>query len=224
MANMKFSTKQLMINKANAQMIVMIAVSSVIIVFSLVATKALLSQRGYQSRVITQKEKALKQLKSNVTSVKMLSTSYTTFENSNYNVLGGLATGAGDLDGDNAKIILDALPSKYDFPALATSLEKLLTSPSYTIDSIVGIDDEVNQQSNLATSTPKPVDMPFEIDVTGDYKAIQNLIVTLDKSIRPFQIQSINFSGKDAELKAEIIAKTFYQPEKSLTIKTQVIK
>lgn len=224
MAKVKFSTKQLMINKANAQMIIMIAVASVIVVFSLVASKALLSQRTYQSHVITRKEKALKQLKSNVDAVRRLVNSYSDFENSTENAIGGNPVGVGDRDGDNAKIVLDALPSQYDFPALATSLEKLLTSPNYKIESIVGIDDELNQQKNPETPTPVPVDMPFEISVTGTYAAIQELVATLQKSIRPFQLQAIKLTGKDSELKAEITAKTFYQPEKSLTIKTEEIK
>jgi hypothetical protein len=53
---------------------------------------------------------------------------------------------------------------------------------------------------------------------------MQGLISTLDRSIRPFQIQTIEFTGADNGLHAVISAKTFYQPEKSLTITTKEIK
>jgi hypothetical protein len=229
MASIKFSTKQLMINKANAQMLIMIAVASVVVVFSLVASRALLSQRGYQASVIAKKETALKQLKVNVEASKKLVNSYTEFEARVKNVIGGDTLGNGERDGDNAKLVLDALPSQYDFPALGASLEKLLTSPTnksdpVIIESISGKDDEINQQNTASSPTPAPVDMPFEITVRGSYTAIQTLVTTLSQSIRPFQIQSIEFSGNDKDLKAKIAAKTFYQPEKSLKIKTQDIK
>lgn len=226
MAKMKFSTKQLMINKANAQMVIMIGAASALVVFSLIASKSLLSQRTYQSRIITKKEKALKQLKSNVDAVKTLVSAYNQFENANENVIGGNPKGSGDRDGDNAKIVLDALPSQYDFPALATSLEKLVTAykiQSLKIESITGTDDELNQQKSPDTATPAPVDMPFSLSVSGTYAAIQSFVSTLERSIRPIQVLGITYSGKDADLKAEISAKTFYQPEKSLTIKTEEI-
>ena len=224
MAKMKFSTKQLMINKTNAQMIVIIATASVIVVFSLVSSKALLTKRAYQSRVITKKEAALTQLKINVDEVKKLVSSYNVFEGSTENIIGGSATGTGDRDGDNAKIILDSLPSRYDFPALATSLEKLVSTPNYKINAIAGIDDEINQVKTSSTPTLQPVVMPFELDVTGTYASVRDLINTLDRSIRPFQISKLELSGKDSELKVQITANTFYQPEKSLVIKTEEVK
>ena len=137
--------------------------------------------------------------------------------------MGGGSTGPGSKDGDTAKLFLDALQSQYDFPALATSLEKILTAKNYKINSITGTDDEVNQQ-NTAQPKPQPVDMPFQISISGNYVSMQDLISTLEKSIRPFQLQSIEFSGNDSDIRALIAAKTFYQPEKSLTITTKVIK
>jgi hypothetical protein len=221
---MKFSGKQLMINKANARMITVIIIASIVVVFSMVASRALLSQRSYQARVITQKEKAVKQLKTNVDAVQKLAGAYTTFVNQPVNAIGGSLNGVGNRDGDNAKIILDALPSQYDFPALATSLEKVLTSPTNKIEAITGIDDELNQQAANSSPNPLPVNMPFEIKVDSTYVSIQGLITTLQQSIRPFQVLTMQLSGADAALKLDMTARTYYQPSKSLTIKTTVIK
>jgi hypothetical protein len=151
MASLNFSTKRLQINKASATMVLPLTIASFITVFSLVATRALLSQRSYQSRVISEKEKAKKQLKENIVEVEKLRAQYKGFADAPTNVLGGDPRGAGEKDGDNARIVLDALPSKYDFPALATSLEKLLTNGGYKIESIAGSDDELNQQTNAFT-------------------------------------------------------------------------
>lgn len=224
MAKIRFSSKQLMINRANTQIVAMIAGATVLVIFSLVASRALLSQRGYQGRVIAEKEKAVRQLRANVGAVGNLVTAYNQFQSAPENVLDGNPKGTGERDGDNARIVLDALPSQYDFPALATSLEKLLTSPNYTIGSITGTDDELNQQGDNDDPDPKPIDMPFEIAVSGTYGAIQNLVGTLDRSIRPFQLETIELAGTDSKMDVTITAKTFYQPEKSLELRTKDIK
>lgn len=220
MAKPLISTKRLLIDKTNRRIVIFVAIASFITVFSLVASRALLSQRGYQARVTAKKEKAVKQLKDNVDAVSTLKTSYTTFVGSSENVLGGNPSGQGDKDGDNAKIILDALPSKYDFPALAASLEKVLTSStqSLKIIGISGTDQEVAESSNTSSSAPVPVPMPFQVSVGGNYAAMQILITTLEKSIRPIQIQRLSFTGSDDKLVLSITAQSFYQPAKTLSI------
>lgn len=223
-SKIQLSTKRLLIDKANSTMVMVMAIASFVTVFGLIASKALMSQRAYLSRVTSEKEKAVKQLKTNISAVSDLQNSYKAFVSTSENVLGGNPKGSGDKDGDNAKIVLDALPSKYDFPALATSLEKLLTTQTYKIDSITGTDDEINQQANASSPSPKPVDMPFQVTVSGTYSALQGLVTTLEKSIRPIQIQFIDFSGSDSSMQLSINAKTFYQPEKALSITTKVVK
>lgn len=217
------STKRIQIDKTNQNMIILIAVASFVTVFCLVASRALISQQRYQSRVIKEKGVAVKQLKDNIAAADSLKKSYSDFVSQPENVLRGNPSGSGEKDGDNGKIVLDALPSKYDFPALTTSLEKILSDKSYKIESITGADDELNQQ-NSAGPAPTPVEMPFEISVSGQYASMKSLVDTLDRSIRPFQIQTIEFSGSGSGIHATINAKTFYQPEKSLTITTKEIK
>ena len=204
-------------------MIFVVGAASFVVVFSLVASKTLLGQRSYQKRVINQKNIAVKQLQENISTTRDLVNSYKNFNNTPENVLGGNPKGSGEKDGDNAKIILDALPSKYDFPALATSLEKILTKQNYKIESIVGTDDEINQQ-DTSSPNPQPVEIPFQITVSASYSSMKNLMRTLQNSIRPIQIQTIEFSGQDNDLRVTINAKTFYQPGKNLNITTKDVK
>lgn len=223
MANKILSTKRLQIDKANASMVVFLAVAAFVAVFSLIASKALLSQRSYQSRVITEKKKALTQLKANNQAAGQLVNSYKTFISAPENIIGGLPTGSGDRDGDNAKIVLDALPSKYDFPALATSVEKILTARNYKIQSITGIDDELNQ-SKASEAAIQPVEIPFEASITGNFDAAQGLLDVFQLSIRPIQIVKIEFSGADTTLNVSVTAKTYYQPQKTVKITLKEVK
>jgi hypothetical protein len=222
MAQLNASVKHLQIDKANVTMVTIIAVACFLTVFYLVASRAIWQQMSYQSKVISQKTTARNTLVSNLKARDQLVSQYNAFENTTTNVIGGSPTGTGDKDGDNAKIILDALPSKYDFPAVATSLEKLLTSNSLTIDSISGSDDEIAQSGSTAT-TPQPVPMPFQMSFSGNTDQTSALFAALQNSIRPIQVQTVTISGSDAKVTTTLTAQTYYQPEKNLNIKSEVV-
>jgi hypothetical protein len=203
-------------------MVAVVAVACFLTIFSLVASHALLTQLSYQSKVIKKKTTARDTLQANLKARDQLVQFYSAFDNTTTNVLGGSATGTGQNDGDNAKIILDALPSKYDFPAVATSLEKLLSSNSLSINSIAGSDDEV-AQSGSTSSAPQPVPMPFQISFSGNTDQTAALFATLQNSIRPIQVQTLTIAGSDASITTSITAQTYYQPEKNLNIKSEVV-
>ena len=211
MAKLQLSFKRLAIDKATKTILGSLVISAAVAVFALVASRALFIQLRYQNRVIGAKKIALKQIKSNVTAVNTLLAAYKAFEDSPESIIG--------TPDKNSKIVLDALPSKYDFPALTASLEKVLTG--YKIGSIAGSDDEVAQQG-AASSTV--VEIPFQIGVTGTSASIQKLLEDFDRSIRPLHILLVEFFGSDDKMSLELKAKTYYQSEKTLEIKTEEVK
>lgn len=224
MAQQITPSKRVQINKSQATMITIVAVAAFIIVFSLVSAKALLQQRSYQAKVIAKQETARDQLNANKEAVDQLVIAYKDFTSTPENVIGGNPAGSGDRDGDNAKIVLDALPSKYDFPAVASSLEKIFNEKNFTIESITGTDDEAAQSANQATTTPQPIEIPFDFKVTSSYTSVLDLINVFERSIRPFEVQNLVLSGSSGEMKVEMKAKTYYQPVKSLDIKKETVK
>lgn len=225
MAKAEISTKRLAISKANAQMVAIVAAASFVTVFCLIASKAVLGQNQYQSRLTSAKEKAHRQLVANLKNFDGLKVSYKQFDAKDPNVLGGSRTGTGDNDGSNSKLVLDALPSTYDFPALTSSLEKILKDNSLSVSSISGTDDQVAQQGNSSSPTPTPVEMPFSFSVThADYGAVARLITSLEHSIRPIQVDTILISGGTNNMTVTINAHTYFQPGKSVDIKEQVQK
>lgn len=218
------ASKRGQIDKANSKVVTWAAVAAFVVIFCAVAGKELISQATYQNRIINAKKDAVKQLKEDISSAESLKASYTEFDGADKNVLGGQAKGNGPLDGSNTKIVLDALPSNYDFPALATSLEKLIVANNLTIVGISGTDDEVTQAQNQTSASPTPVAIPFQVTVSGDYSKIQSLMSTFYSSIRPIQIQSLTLSGDQSALTMNVTAQTYYQPAKSLKITTKVVK
>lgn len=224
MARTQLSLKQLAINKDNATILIIVGLASFIVVFSLVASQALLKQSSYQGKVINKKQKALKQLKTNQAEVDKLKNSYQTFASGDTNILGGSTKGTGGGDGENPSLILDALPSKYDFPGLATSLEKVFKS--YKLESITGTDDEVTQSAQQTVGKPVPVEIPFSISVSGSGQSSKQMLQIFERSIRPIQINKLTFSVKPQsdELNVKAEAKTYFQPHQKLEIKTEKVK
>ncbi|HEY4161092.1 MAG TPA: hypothetical protein VGM08_03460 [Candidatus Saccharimonadales bacterium] len=225
MADAAPSIKRLMIDKANARIVAYVSVAAFILVFSLVATKTLVSQAAYQNRIIGAKRKAVTQLHNDITATTALKSSYDAFTSQPQNAIGGNPDGTGPQDGDNAKIVLDALPSSYDFPGLTTSLDNLLSAQQgVAINSISGTDDEVAQSANESSSSPQPEPMPFSVSVSGNYASMQNVIGVFERSIRPIQLQTLQITGSNNALIMNVTAQTYYQPAKSLNINEKTVR
>lgn len=224
MAKISLSAKRSQIDKANATMIMFVAIAAFIFAFTLVSSRALLNQRSYQSRVIKEKEIALKQLKVNNVESEILISTYKSWVAEQINIIGGSSVGKGERDGDNAVVILDALPSKYDFPAFATSLDKLVTNPNYKDATATGTDDELTQNSSKATPETKPIKIPFSIGLTANFQSTQEFLDSLNKSIRPMSIMSLQIGGSDSELTISITGISYYQPQKTISITTKEVK
>lgn len=220
----KGSVKHQLIDKNNSRLLVTVSIAVFVLIFSIVASKQLISQAAYQNRVITKKRKADDQLKKDIEVVKKLHVSYAAFVDTSQNVLGGNVGATGEKDGDNAKIILDALPSKYDFPALTTSLETLVNGQGAQFTSLSGTDDEVAQAPNQSSSDPTPIPMPFQLSATGDYGRVQGVINAFEKSIRPIKVGILDVSGNQDKLTVNVTGESYYQPAKSLNTRTEVVK
>jgi hypothetical protein len=217
------SIKRNLIAKSNSTIVAITSGACFIVVFCIVASAALLNQLSYQNRVISADNSALSQLKSDLKATKSLVSAYNTFVSTPTNVIGGNPSGSGPQDGNNAKIILDSLPSTYDYPALATSLENILASQGVQIQSISGTDQATTEPSQ-SSSSPAPQPMPFQIIVVGNYSAIQNVVNAFERSARPFQIQTMELSGDQNQLTLNLAAQTYWQPAKNLNITAKVVQ
>ena len=219
------NTKRGAISKANTQMFAAIIIAAFVSVFCLFAAKAVWSQNSYQARITDAKTDARNQLKKNIENYEQLAKSYQAFNAATTNVLGGTPGGNGDKDGTNAKVILDALPPGYDFPALTSSIEKIVTDNGLKLDSISGTDDQIAQQKNQSASSPKTVTIPFEFSVAGaNYTGVQKLISSLQLSIRPMVIDTLEISGGANNMTVKVQAHTYFQPAKDVSITKKVIK
>lgn len=216
-----------------------IAAAVFVVVFCLFVSKSLLDQSAYNSKIIGKKDEALKTLQSSRQEAETLRESYVSFATEPINVLGGSPTGTGPKDGDNAKLVLDSLPYELDFPALSSSIEKILTEGNYTIQAIGG--DDKSSIGSEAVDLPapgseadsgavapvpvntEPVEVEFPFAVSTSIEGTMNLLRTLELSIRPFNITSLNLEGKGNNLDVRINMKTYYKPKVGLQVITETV-
>ncbi len=212
------STKRAQVDKDKTTMFIILSIAAIVTIGSLVIAKGFYSQGSYFRKVAVKKETAVKQLKANQAAVQTLTEAYETFTDQSPNLLGGVPDSVDERGGTNADLVLDALPSKYDFPALASSIERLLNG--YNIQGISGVDDSLTQQAFAASG---PVEIPFTVDVRSSYDGFKQLIGSFNRSIRPFHLNRLELSGSSTELQVSIQAKSFYQPEMGLKITKETV-
>jgi len=217
------SLKKLALSKANVQIIAVSAAAAFITVFCLVTANYLLGIRSYQSKIISADNIAYSQLKTDVIAKNTLDSSYQAFVRQSPNVLGTNNVNTPGYTYNNATIILDALPSRYDFPAVVTSIDKMLQNGNFNVTSIGGTDVSAST-SNTPESNPQPVSIPFSFTINqATYQSLQSLFSILQSSIRPMVVDSVNLSGQDSNLSINVSAHTYFQPAKLFSIGTETI-
>jgi len=217
------ASQQSKIKQAKSATLLIIGGACVVIVFCLVASKTLISEASHQRRVISGKHAAVTQLKADIDAINTLSSQYKAFNSTATNIIGGTASGTGSSDGSNPQIVLDALPSQYDFPGLTASVEKLLSNRSIKLNSITGVDAEAANSSQVMPN-PVPVVMNFSFSATSSFSGIKQLFKDFQLSIRPFHVVNIQLSGTDSQMTASASINTYYQPAKSLSITSQGVQ
>jgi hypothetical protein len=252
----KTSVKHMQISKANNLMFIVVAAASVLVVFSLASTKTLMSVSSYQHRALKAKKLAADKLQKNVKEAEALKKQYDTFEDQNPNIIGGVGgldvaeaiakqgEQAGTLqvngktisltgqDGDNAKIVLDALPSSYDFPALISSIEKIANLDHLPLQGVGGTDQSdaaanpaaptssssTSSRAVASAASSQSIPIPFSIGAQTDYSTIQALVKDLERSIRPVDITTFALNGNGGQMNVSMQASTSYQLPISLNI------
>ena len=205
--NKTIDTKRDKISRANSMVFVSVAVSAVVVMFCLISIRFLWQKKSYNDRVIGAKTNARKQIEDNISNLDQLTAQFPELQNRASN---------------NSKTILHALPPNYDYAALVTSMEYLAKQAGVKLSSGIGQDESAAAVKEQNTYTPQEI--ALTLNVSGNYENIVRYISSLERSIRPVLVTTVDFNGTSSDLKASITAKTFYQPVRSLEVSKEVIK
>ena len=211
--NLKFSSKHVQVDQSYARIVVAISFAAAIAIFSLVAAGTLVNKIQYQNKVIGLRSEAADKLKSNVEAMGTLVAAYEAFDSPTESAMG--------TPEKNSKLALDALPSKYDFPALTTSLYYLMLESGNTVKLIGGTDEELLAEQSSTAPTAK--EMAFSFSAAGSYDSTKALLLDLERSIRPFKLKTIEIVGNEGGITINVGGITYYQPQKKLEIKEEVV-
>lgn len=209
------------------RLMTIVGTAAIISVFCLASTKVLLSQATYKRHIIGARRDAVKALNDDLAKSDALKAQYQIFEGTNpKNIIGGrniTDQAAIPPDGNNSRIVLDALPSSYDFPALISSLSKIMNNNGIGNPSIGGTDqsDTVNSTSS---PIPSPVPITLSVSGSGSYSQIQSVIKDLERSIRPFDLTNLHIQGSESSMTFGANLNTYFQPAKTLKISDKAVQ
>ncbi len=204
------SVKKNQIEKFTRTIVIFASVSLFILIFGISSINSLIARYNYQQKTIDLQKQALNNLIEDNASVNSLTKSYKKFISPKINIINGQSNQPNSHNGgNNAKIILDALPSSYDFTQFITTLQNLLTSQGVVVNSISGTD--ASPSSNYSIGSGVNV-IPFQFSVSAPYPIIQKLITTLKESTTPIDIINVNITGSQNNLTLNATGQTYYQP------------
>ena len=218
--------KRQQIANANKQMLIWVALAAVVISVCAVLALNFVQRIIYQAKVNGKIGDTAKVLSSNVAVIDNLMAEVNKL-NTNKNLnLPNLRTA----DSTAFQVVLDALPTEDDRTALGASLQLKVLAPSgVSIDQLAvtgtGGGAPVATDQTTASTGNKPTAQPitFNIVISGDYNVIQQTIRDIERTIRPFVINSINLQGTDTRLQATIAATTFYVPKVNYTLGSEEV-
>jgi Tfp pilus assembly protein PilO len=202
----KSNTKRAHIEQSNHIVFIAVTVAAVVVVIALVVLNFLWKQEVYNRHILAAKNKTATTLQQNISNVKNLE---------------GTLSSLNVSDVDQQKI-LDALPASYDYPALASEFDNLANYSGVSLQGSIGQDQSAS--AIAPSSNPSPVPIALTLNVNGSYKSVQDFIKNLELSTRPVVIQSVQLTGTNNNLQAQITANTYYQPTKTLELGKETVK
>jgi len=220
--------KRTQIAQASRMMFIWVAIVSVIVGFAIVATIFLTQKLLFNEKILTQKEKTVATLNANNKVVSELEAQVRALD-SNQALIGNKASP----DDQAVQVILDALPSDANSPALGASLQQKLlaniaglTVESLQVDPVAGIETATGSASSTTSSTVNSTEnqITFRLSVSGDETALKQVLQRLESSIRTIDIQTLTIESQSGKRILTIQARAFYEPAKVVELKDKTVK
>ena len=210
------TAKHAQIDKASTQTFAAVTVAAIVVSMSLVLLNILWGTSRFNTKVQGELEIARDALQTNLERVGPLQESFNRFE------IGDNLIPDQEEEKKNSELVLDALPSKFDFPELAASINNLAEEAGVELSSFNGTD--LGSDTSGSSSNPRAQEIPFSMRVVGSYSGISKFLRGIENSIRPITVLSIDLTGSSSNLQASVTAETVYQPAVDLTIQKETIQ
>jgi len=225
--------KQQQINQANRTMFLWVAVISVILGMSSVASFLfLLPKISFNEKVMAEKRITVNTLEYNNSVAKALKDNVNLLNSNEY-----LSDVRATPDSKPIQSILDALPSEVNSAAFAASLqqkflsaegitiEKLLVEPVAGVETVGSGSDEQGSVSTVAVSGSNLINFSFSVYVSKDRpEVLGDLLRSMEQSIRVIDVTSLKIELQGERYLMSIQGNGFYEPAKTITLKEKTVK
>lgn len=204
--NANAKTEQL----SGSNLIIVLALLSLLAVGGAgLASKALITGIIRDTKVVSAKQKADKQLKDNVTAAPSLISSF-------------------DALGGQKSVLADALPATADLPSLIVSIENMSAAAGVTVKSVSAVPADsslpAGSASGSSSGAATPQVYPFSITFDGSYDSVKRLLGAIEVSARPMRVVSMQLSGSGSTLSGQLGIETYYQANAQLPFSEETIK
>ncbi len=173
--------------------------------------KALVSKIVRDTKVVTAKDKAEKQLTENLTTAPKLVDAYNAMTS-------------------EKSVLADALPTSSDLPSLLVTYENMAAQAGIKLTSVSTVaygTPVVPVKTTSSTSgivTPAPKTYTTSYNFTGSYVSLTKLFAAVELNARPMRITGVNLNGSGTALNGDITVETYFQDKAELPIGTEIIK
>ncbi len=223
--------KRQLVERAEKNVFLWVAGASVIVVICAIAAIFLGRQLLFNQKIISHRNETAKTLKNNVTNMKQLSS-----ELQKLLANSDLLSAKSRPDETSLEVVFDALPTTGDSATLSNSLlTHIVTPASINIDALTaGTSGEVAAADPTAMagtpasgtgSTPAPQALPFTVSATGGIPNTKQLLLNLERSIRPMKITQLRIqAAQDGQLSTRINGETYYLSRDLIELYKETVK
>lgn len=193
----------------NTLVVTMMLIAVVMLVVGFIVSRAIFKTISFNNRVISEKRQVESKLKTNVKNLGTIMGNYEVFEE----------TGAG------SDVVLKALPTEVDIPALLTRLEFMFNSSGVSFGgfSIEGAENVLaGGETELSSETP--LEATVTISISGPYANIKQALSNIENEIAPYKVKTLGISGNDREASAQITFVMNFLGAKSVDIEKVELK
>jgi len=219
--------KRTQISKANKVMFIWIAGASALVSFAIVTSFFLGQKLIFNEKVLFEKNKTVNVLNINNGAVEELATNIRALDAD-----AALSLAKANEKDQAIQVILDALPSYANSPALGASLQiKLLAGiPGLTLESlqvtpVEGVESlTTGAVEDAGATTASGNEITFRFSISGSEDTLRAALKNLERSIRTIDITSLIIESQGDIQLMTVAGRAFYEPAKNVVLYDKVVK
>jgi Tfp pilus assembly protein PilO len=171
------------------------------VVLALIIGRMLVESMMLNSRVISKKTAASKQINANYENLRSLQSQYSEL-------------------GATRETITTALPTKPSLPQLWAMMENIGNSSGVSTSSV----NTVATSDAEASAGSTVQQLPITVSVQGSYAAVQDYLKNIERSTRPLRVTNVTLSGTNNTTQANLTIITYYQGAANLNVDSEVVQ